>query len=298
MDTIEPMLAVSERSGPTLETLVGTHGFDLKLDGVRALLYWDGKAVRLMNRNSVDITNRYPDVVSQFPQLAGPLILDGEIVARDNSFESIAIRDRQTNARSVAAAAAKMPAFFIAFDVLRVASSEDMTRRPWIDRRNVLTALGQLHGFDTTPWTKDAALFKLCRQKGLEGVIAKRLTSTYQPGRRSADWVKFKCTHRVSCVPVGYETGTGSRSRFGAMHLAMVGPTGPVMVGRVGTGFTEREIDELKARLDRGELFVVEIETLNVTKGGQLRFPVYKGIRADLSPTEATIDQLSKLPTC
>lgn len=297
MDTIEPMFAVAQRQGPTLATLVGTHGFDLKLDGVRALLYWDGRAVQLMNRNLVDITYRYPDVVSRFPQPAGPLILDGEIVAADRSFESVAIRDRQTNARSVAAAAARMPAFFIAFDVLNM-GGVSMLRRPWSDRRETLTKLAKVQGFETTPWSLSAGMLDLCRQQGLEGVIAKKLTSTYQPGRRSADWVKFKLTHRVSCVPVGYETGTGARSHFGAMHLAMVGPTGPVIVGRVGTGFTEAEMAELKARLDRGELFVVEIETLNRTKGDQLRFPVYKGIRSDLSPTDATIDQLHKLPTC
>jgi bifunctional non-homologous end joining protein LigD len=152
--------------------------------------------------------------------------------------------------------------------------------------------------FAATVWSDRVEIFEQCRDLGMEGVIAKRAGSLYHPGRRSPDWIKFKALHRVSCVPTAYERGEGSRSHFGAMHLAMVGPTGPVPVGRVGTGFTEREITDLKGRIDRGELFVVEIECLNVTKGGVLRFPVYKGVRSDLSPLDATIDQLGTLPRC
>lgn len=294
------MLATAERTAPPLATLEGTHLFDLKLDGVRAILYWDGAAVRLVNRNMVDITARYPDVAAQFAAHGGPpVILDGEIVARDDhSFESIALRDRQSKAASITRMAAQIPAQFIAFDVLSLRGDALLNVRYQLRRGQLEQYHHQWRGFDISVCTTSPALFDLCVEQGREGVIAKRATSVYQPGRRSADWVKFKCVRRVSCVPVGYEPGTGGRAHFGAMHLAMIGDAGPVIVGRVGTGFTAREIDELKGRLDRRELFVVEIECLNKTKGNQLRFPVYVGIRSDLSPADAATTQLDQLPTC
>ena len=134
----------------------------------------------------------------------------------------------------------------------------------------------------------------------MEGVIAKDLRAPYMPGKRSPAWIKFKVTHRVSCVPIGYVPGTGSRTDFGAMLLAMLDPAnnGIIPVGRVGTGFREAEIAYLKNRLDQHETFVVEIECLNRTKSGQLRFPVYKGIRTDQTALDATIDQLHALPAC
>ena len=104
---------------------------------------------------------------------------------------------------------------------------------------------------------------------------------------------------RVTCIISGYSPGNGSRSHLGALHLAMLdADLNPVDVGRCGSGFTEKHTHELKALLDAGTIMCVEIECLNVTSGGVLRFPVYKGIRSDLSPLDCTIDQLDQLPTC
>lgn len=295
------MLASAERSGPALAALAGTHLFDLKLDGVRAVLYCDGARVEIRNRNGVDITHRYPDVVAQFGTDVPSCILDGEIVAHDHSFESIALRDAQSKTASITRMAKEIPAKFVAFDLLQAPPPHgDLTYMPFVARREALERFHESFPgrIQITVCTDTPALFELCQQTGREGVIAKRKTASYQPGRRSPDWIKFKVTHRVSCVPVGYEPGTGGRAHFGAMHLAMIGDSGPVIVGRVGTGFNARAIDELKGRLDRRELFVVEIECTNQTKNGQLRFPVFKGIRSDLTPADATTAQLASLPTC
>jgi bifunctional non-homologous end joining protein LigD len=123
---IKPMLAIpstgaGNRRPVNLKSLMdtGLWAADLKLDGVRVILYWDGHDVKLVNRNMVDVTHRFPEVAADAKALGRkPLVLDGEVCAADGSFESIAIRDRQTQPADVARAMARMPAHFLAFDVL------------------------------------------------------------------------------------------------------------------------------------------------------------------------------------
>lgn len=304
---IKPMLAspstaAGGRQAIDMRTLVGSHSFDVKIDGLRAILYWDGSTLVIRNRSLVDITAQFPEIEAMAPALGpNPRILDGEIVADDGKFSSVAKRGKQVKPGAIATAMRSHPCKFIAFDVLLV-DGKDLLGTAYDVRRDVLDMLAQdwpqgifqatiCHGDGPLLWTHVSAL-------GLEGLIAKRLASTYQPGARSRDWVKFKTVRRVTCVVVGYDKGEGARSHLGALQLAMVGPKGPVVVGRVGTGFTDAEIWDLKARCDRGDLFLVEIEALNRTGDGQLRFPVYKGIRTDLEVTDATLDQLDTLPLC
>lgn len=301
---IRPMLAVpsnatASRRGIDLDSLVGTHGFDVKIDGVRVIAEYDGTDLRLTNRNGVDVTHRFPEL-SAFAPLNGPIILDGEVVAVDGSFESTAIRDKQTKPADVAAAMKRMPIKFIAFDILGLGTDVLMSL-PYHERRRMLdlVPMDPDGPWDRTVFSLSTSLYAAVKNLGMEGVIAKQLQSPYQQGKRSQSWIKFKTTHRVTCIPIGYEKGTGARSHFGAMYLAMLDDSGtPVPVGRVGTGFNNAEINMLKARLDNNDLFVVEIECLNRTKTGQLRFPVYKGIRVDLSVLDAKISQLQTLPTC
>ena len=134
-------------------------------------------------------------------------------------------------------------------------------------------------------------------------MIAKDPSATYRPGARSPKWVKFKNLHRISCVVAGYTAGTGSREHMGALLVALVDLTpgstdGVVLVGRVGSGFTEADTWELKERVDRKELVVIEVECLNRSKDNQLRFPVFKGIRSDLEPRDCSVSQLDALPLC
>lgn len=303
-DLIRPMLAspstsAGNRTPIGLRTLVGTHAFDLKLDGLRAILYWDGKRVRLVNRSLVDITRQFPelDKVDLGP---APLVVDGELVADDGTFTTVATRGKQSKAAAIAQHVFAHPCRFVAFDVLKV-NDVDVMRIRWQDRRAALEKLAadwpavmQVSVCsDDGPgmWEHVAAL-------GMEGLIAKRKDGVYLPGHRGSSWIKFKVTRRITCVAMGYEAGEGSRIAFGAMHLGLIGPDGPVIIGRVGTGFKAADIRECKARLDRKDYFLVEIEALNRTAAGILRFPVYKGIRTDLPLTEATLDQLATLPLC
>lgn len=147
----------------------------------------------------------------------------------------------------------------------------------------------------TSVLSYDPAYFDQVKAAGMEGVIAKRLNSTYKAGRFS-DWLKFKAVRSITAVGIGYEAGTGARAHFGAMFLALIGPDGPVEIGRVGTGFTATEITSLKTEMDAGRPVVVEIECLNKSKDGKLRFPVYKGLRTDQSVADATLAQLDEIP--
>lgn len=299
---MRPMLAspstgASNRVPISIDSLAGTHAFDVKLDGIRAFAHWDGEQLRLVNRNGVDITRKYPDLTGPAEQhIAGrrtSLLLDGEIVAVDGRFETVLTRDKQENSHAIARAATQHPVAFYAFDL------PTTERQTWTERRTRLEALGvdQIPGFHLTTVSHDPAFLQQVCALGLEGVIAKRTTSLYESGARSRSWVKFKNLHRVTCLVAGYEPGQGSRSHFGAMLLAMVDPAGQIVsAGRVGTGMTAAQTHELKARIDAREVLVVEIECLGVTSGAVLRMPVFKGVRTDVDVLAATTAQLATLP--
>lgn len=294
--TIKPMLASPPKEGQRPSDLRGWL-FDIKLDGVRTLAFWDGQGLTLRNRSGRDVTHRYPDLSAAFDMLnLPPVVLDGEIVAQSGSFQDTARRDKQTKPADVAAAMRLIPVSFIAFDVLYLDGDGDLRHQSYQHRRNALDCL-PLGGLVTkSVVSPDPGFFDLVKEQGMEGVIAKNPRSTYRAGRFS-DWTKFKALRSLTAVGIGYERGEGARAHFGAMFLALHDGAGQwVRIGRVGTGFTAREIDHLKAELDGGRPVVVEIECLNKSKDGQLRFPVYKGLRTDQSVADATLDQLDQIP--
>jgi bifunctional non-homologous end joining protein LigD len=299
---IKPMLAEPQK-GRSIHALVDTYTFDVKLDGVRAIFTWDGQNLTITNRSGVDRTATYPDLVASCPlPLGTPVVLDGEIIATTGSFESIAKRDKQTKPEDVARVMDYIPVQFLAFDLLYIGDM-DVRGETYQTRRAMLEVVMAEHTnplndpmWGLTVVSNQASLLDSVRELGMEGVIAKRNDAPYLPGRRPA-WVKFKVTHRVTCIAVGYEPGEGTRSHFGAMLLAMLDEKGtPTQVGRVGTGFTTADTHECKALLDARTPFLVEIECANVTKSGVLRFPSYKGVRTDLSLADASMAQLATIP--
>lgn len=297
MKPYHPMLAKSG-NGTDPATLVGSHVFDLKLDGVRSLAHWDGTALTLINRSGREQTLSYPELITDHPFPDNlEVVLDGEIVATDGSFESVAKRDKQTKPLDVVAAMAKHPVKFVAFDMLR-RGDQDMRVATWTNRRQAMEHVLVQHPstlWEPSLYSPHFSMLDKVRELGLEGVIAKRVDSAYRTGR-SGDWLKFKNTHRITCVAVGYESGTGSRAHFGAMYLALLDGNTVVQVGRVGTGFTVADTWACKQRLDEHRPFLVEIEVANVTQANQLRFPSFKGIRSDLSVSDATMEQLDGIP--
>lgn len=300
-DSVRPMLCETVR-GP-IDHLVGTHWFEEKVDGIRALAAVGPSGVRLVNRNHKDITARYPDLLTG-GQFAFDAILDGEIVSMnpDHTFEDIAKRDRQVSPNAILRYAQSQPAMFVAFDLLAVGGF-DVRGLTYRDRRAALDGLPfPVTNYSRTFVSPDPALYEQLKGLQREGVVAKRLTAPYMSGRQSA-WLKHKVKYTVTAVASGYEPGEGKRAECGKFNLIVfdwvegdLAPREMRSVGKVGSGFTDVQIAEFKALIDRKSYPIFEIECMGVTSGGSLRQPVFKGVRTDLKVSEVTTAQFDVLP--
>jgi bifunctional non-homologous end joining protein LigD len=291
-------------------------GYEFKWDGVRAVAYVAG-GVRLLSRNDRDVTGAYPELMELGDVLAGGrAVLDGEIVALDaEGRPSFAALQRRMHVRTPSAALVHgTPVRFYLFDLLHL-DGEDITRRPYHERRAALQELG-LAGqrLDTPPyWTGDAGrdLVTAAADLGLEGVIAKQLDSPYQPGRRSPAWIKVPLNDTVEVIVAGYKPGAGRRAgTIGSLLLGMYDPQGRLSyVGHVGTGFTQAALRDLQQRLNRlrrpdspfhepvpreharhavwvDPLLVGDVTFRSWTPERRLRHPSWKGLRGDREPAE------------
>lgn len=282
----------------------GGYWFDMKWDGTRAIAFVENGDVRFRNRRGEDVTYRYADLVAAlkatFPE--GSVVLDGEIIVfgadgRPDYDAAIHRRDSQQNARSAEAMAKLHPATYVAFDVLHW-NGDDYRRLPFTARRALLNTLSEGFGAQVqmSVSSKDGALmWQNVLDNRLEGLIAKQGQSPYRGGRSSA-WVKLKPIKTVTAIATGYDLGEKNKQfahTLGAMHLTVLEDGEPVKIGKVGTGFSIKQRDELKARMDAGELLVVEVEYQEVSPvNKQLRFPSFKGLRTDQTITDCTIEQL------
>lgn len=254
--------------------------FEVKWDGVRVVAALAGGRVRARGRSGRDVTDTYPELASLAQALAGvprSTVLDGEIVAFGPDgrpdFALLAHRMHVADPAVARLLARTTTVRYLAFDLLRLAG-ESTVGRSYDDRRDHLEALPALTGSVgagsvlTVPESfrgasaDGSAVLGAATAAGLEGVVAKRRSSTYQPGRRSADWVKVKNTRRQSVVVGGWEPGVGKRAnRIGALlvgvaesgrHTGGDGHGGQIghgghgghevrlrYAGQVGTGFSE-----------------------------------------------------------
>lgn len=271
--------------------------FDLKIDGVRCLATVEDGQVTLVSRAGVTFTYQYPDVVAALRTLPpGRWVLDGEIAVSDErglpSWPLTAKRNSQV--RNTSGWAAKLPATYHVFDLLE---HDGQDLRPWAlgNRRHVLReALAEVDpGVRAVLSSYDGqAMWQVVVEHHLEGVVAKRPGSPYRNGR-SSDWVKIKRTQTVTCLVGGYDPGEGHRAdTFGALHLYLISHEGLlVQVGKVGSGFSNREVDQVMHALHHTPL-VVEVEYLDVSPDGLLRQPVFQRIRSDVTVADCTLDQL------
>ena len=296
-----------------LPTDDGTWAFEIKWDGMRAIAFvgTDG-SVRLQSSNSKDITLSFPEFASLGASLGGrAAVLDGEIVALDSnsrpSFGRLQQRMHLSDSREVSARAADVPVSYQIFDLLAY-DGIDATGLAYQDRRRLLAQVvptGLNFGVPAHHVGGGAALLQAAADLDLEGVMAKRLTSTYEPGRRSWNWVKVKVRRRQELVVGGWAPGEGRRSgQIGSLLVGHRVATTWRYAGRVGTGFSEAELLRLSAVLRRIEIpttpfdpppppahrkgvtwvepvVVVEVAFGNWTEDGLLRHPSYLGQRVD-----------------
>jgi bifunctional non-homologous end joining protein LigD len=284
--------------------------FEVKWDGVRAIAYVKPGRLRLESRNLNEITDAYPEVRGILRDLGmREAVFDGEIVAFDDggkpSFERLQRRMHVTSPSAVRRLSASAPVVYAIFDVLYL-DGHTLMALPYDERRARLEQLG-LGG---PAWRVPAAhpgrgqgLLDATGAQGLEGVVAKRLDSRYEPGRRTGAWVKIKHTRRQELVICGWLPGDGRRTdRIGALLMGVWENDQLRYAGRVGTGFTERTLTDLAQRLaplrrddspfdaapklPRNAVFaepelVAEIEFREWTSEGVMRAPSYKGLRDD-----------------
>ncbi|HXN38164.1 MAG TPA: DNA ligase D [Solirubrobacteraceae bacterium] len=309
---IVPMLA---RAGP-LPADDPSWAYEIKWDGVRAIAYSQPGELRLNSRNLNDITDTYPELARLGRALhSHSAVLDGEIVAFDAnarpSFSALAQRMHVASRAQAKRLATATPVTYVIFDLLWL-DGHSVMGLPYEQRRELLAAL-DLNGerWQTPEHVigEGAALLEASAEQGLEGVVAKRLDSTYEPGMRSGAWVKVKRVGRQELVVGGWMPGKGKRTdTIGALLLGVYEPDDALRyVGRVGSGFSERELARLKRLLaplaresspfsvgerpPREAVFceprlVVEVEFASWTDAGSLRAPVYKGLREDKDPTD------------
>lgn len=298
---LAPMLATE---GSVARLKAGQWAFEGKWDGYRVIVDADRGRLTVRSRRGRDVTAEF----SQFESLAADLadhhvILDGEAVALDESGVP-SFSEMQNRARSTRVE-------FWAFDILHL-DGRSLLRAKYSDRRKLLAALaegGALIVPDPLPGDGPEAL-EHARKKRWEGVVAKKRESTYQPGRRSSSWIKDKLWNTQEVVIGGWRQGEGGRSSgIGSLMLGIPAQGGLQFVGRVGTGFTDKALAELKKTLKpletdespfndrlprqdaKGVTFVRpelvgEVRYSERTSDSRLRQPSWRGLRPDKEPDE------------
>jgi bifunctional non-homologous end joining protein LigD len=317
---VKPMLATANGRPMPSERW----SLEMKWDGVRAIAELTADGVVLTSRNELDLTATYPELAA----LAGAVeaesaVLDGEIVALDEhgrpSFALLQQRFGLTRPGDVERVRRTAPVHLFLFDLLEL-DGAGLIDRPYRERRALLerlvTRTGPIEvppvvadatGADLGPAVDDA--MATSRRLGLEGVVAKRSDGAYLLGARSGDWLKLKHDRAQEVVVGGWKPGAGRREGgVGALLLGVPTADGLAYVGKVGTGFTDKDLDAIGARLRGRERatspfvdvprpdardahwvtpdLVGEVRFAEWTATGRLRQPSWRGWRPDKRPAD------------
>jgi DNA ligase D-like protein (predicted ligase) len=305
---------VPDWHSPTLATLTEERFsdpgwvYERKLDGMRCLAFRDGRRVRLLSRNRQSLDGTYPEVVDALAaQKCSNFVVDGEIVAFEGRRTSFArLQGRLGITDPDEARESGVPVFYYLFDIMHL-NGQATVDVPLLSRKRLLRKTFQ---FDdplryTTHRVEDGeAAFEAACKRGDEGVIAKLADATYE-GRRSRNWLKFKCSRDQEFIIVGYTAPKGSRVGLGALLLGYHDGAEMTYAGKVGTGFDTATLRSLHKRLSRTEqttspvpqakvpgahwvrpTSVAQVAFSEWTRDGKLRHPRYLGLRTDKNPDE------------
>jgi bifunctional non-homologous end joining protein LigD len=292
--------------------------FEVKWDGVRALTFVRGGHIRVLGRNGREITARYPELEALGDALGNrSVVLDGEIIACDEaglpSFELLQERMHVDDPATVAALRARVPVVYMIFDLVTL-DDDPLTAMSYLERRELLAAL-HLDGpnWKTSPYAvgDSTTISAFTIEHGIEGVVAKRVDSRYELGHRSPNWRKIKNTRRQEFVIGGWTPGERGRSGdIGALVLGVYEPGDDGehrlrCCGKVGSGFTQDTLTQLRAQLaplaretspfELGDVprraqfvepaLVAEVRFAQWTRGHVVRAAVFLGMRTDKDPT-------------
>ena len=327
LPTLSPMLALAgELPSPTEDA---QWAYETKWDGCRTLAFVDGGQARLRSRNDLEVTVSYPELAGLGARLGNrQAILDGEVVAfgADGrpSFARLQKRMHVGRASEALRLSGADPVRYLIFDVLHLDGSSTLGL-PYQQRRELLEGLGLDDGsWQCPPYFagNGALVLQASQELGLEGVVAKRLTSSYRPGRRSPDWRKIKNIRIQEVVVLGWQPGNGRRAgTIGSVLVGVPGgrrtagsaAAGLRYAGKVGTGFTDAALTALHRQLrplarptpalaappPRADMLnaqwveprlVAEVGFGEWTPDGRLRHPVWRGLRPDKSIADVRSD--------
>lgn len=304
----------------------GRWALEMKWDGVRAVAFVTAGSARFVSRTGEDITMAYPELRGLGPAVHGQqAVLDGEIVAFDTGgrpdFETLQPRIHVRSATQADQLAASVPVSYLAFDLLSL-DGVTLLDEPYRQRRALLDALG-LDGphWHTPPASIGVAaadVLAVSNKYGLEGIVAKRLDSRYEPGKRTGSWLKIKNLRQQEAVVGGWQPGEGVRAGHIGSLLIGVYPrvagagepgTGLTFAGHVGTGFTQQSLQLLAAELEplrradspfatpvppeqaRRAIWtdpelVIDVSFTDWTRTGRMRAASYRGLRRDKPAAE------------
>jgi len=315
---IKPMLAFPAKPFSSNDYI-----FEVKYDGTRTISYVDveGKRIKFLNRRGIYFEWRYPEITRELIEnvRARRAILDGEIIVLIEgkpSFWKLQEREHTDDRMKIEILSELYPATYVIFDIL-YKDGEDLTSLPLLKRKEILrNTLIEGNRVKLSEFIEGNGeeFYNKVKEAGLEGIMAKKKDSPYLIGKRSEYWLKIKVLQTIDCIICGYTRGEGAREKyFGALVLGCYDGNKLRYVGRVGTGFDESELGELKEKLDKIKvdyvpfdifeeepnvkekiiftkpLYVCEIKCMEVTKDKKLRAPVFVRLREDKDPIECSI---------
>ncbi|TQJ58648.1 ATP-dependent DNA ligase LigD ligase module /ATP-dependent DNA ligase LigD phosphoesterase module /ATP-dependent DNA ligase LigD polymerase module [Arthrobacter sp. SLBN-83] len=309
----QPMMATS---GTTADLQGSSWQYELKWDGVRAILVADREKIRIFSRNGNDVSRTYPEFTDRSCWPEQPFVADGEIIAVGPGgrpdFGLLQGRMKLTRAADVARARTAIPVQLMLFDLL-FEDGKDLRRLPLSKRRQRLEEF-----FEPSDCPVDLSmvlaksvelLMESAQELGLEGVMAKRTDSRYVSGQRTRTWIKLKTEQTQEVVVGGWRPGKGGRQDTVGSLLVGI-PDGDKLqyVGRVGSGFSTRELTELRQKVERlgrksspfhevprpdsadahwvAPELVGEVTYSEWTGPGRLRHPRWRGWRVDKDPAD------------
>jgi bifunctional non-homologous end joining protein LigD len=300
--------------------------FEPKFDGIRVLSYATPTDVKLMTRNGKDKALQFPEIVASLKNLAErtkrSLVLDGEIVALIDGnparFQELQSRIQVKESHIIERLSISTPAALILFDIL-MDGGDVLLHAPWSERRARLVK--RVGKYVSTPLRitdsiegDGKKMLEKARREGWEGIIAKRIDSPYEPGRRSRNWLKLKIEFSEEFVVGGYTEPRNSREHIGALLLGYFDKDRFIYVGHTGGGFTRQGLEEMYRRLKPLERktspfeetaktnekahwvrpqVVVEVKFSEWTADRRLRQPIFLGVRDDKNAKDVGVEPVS-----
>jgi DNA ligase D-like protein (predicted ligase)/DNA ligase D-like protein (predicted 3'-phosphoesterase) len=313
MKKYKPMLAKTAEAPFSSQDWI----FEVKWDGIRAIAYVDKQQLSLQTRNQKELKTFFPEL-QELTALIDDAVLDGEIIVMSDGkvdFQTLLKRIQAASSRDIAFLQRKHPVLYIVFDILEKNGSS-MLDKPLMERKKILQETlkeGNYVIISDFVEEKGEAYYQASLEKGLEGIMAKKKNSIYSPGTRSSSWLKIKKIKECDCVIFGYTKGTGNRENtFGALILGLYENHTAVFVGKVGTGFDQKTLEDLTQQFQTLKteqktipaidipdeinwikpVLVCRIGYQTVTSDGKLRMPRFFGIRVDKNPLECKMEQI------